>query len=73
MSSFSNHILKFAEKYGDILSIRFLGPRIVMLNGYKRVKEVYLQQGDNLADRPVLPMIYDIAEDKGQSCKYNLK
>uniref|UniRef100_A0A8C1LQY2 Cytochrome P450, family 2, subfamily P, polypeptide 6 n=1 Tax=Cyprinus carpio TaxID=7962 RepID=A0A8C1LQY2_CYPCA len=61
-------VAKFAEKYGDILSIRFLGPRIVILNGYKRVQEVYLQQGDNLADRPVLPMIYDIAEDKGQSC-----
>ncbi|XP_048062341.1 cytochrome P450 2J2-like isoform X1 [Megalobrama amblycephala] len=56
---------KFAEKYGDILHIRILGPRIVILSGYKRVKEVYTQQGDNLADRPVLPMINDISEDKG--------
>ncbi|XP_051731720.1 cytochrome P450 2J2-like isoform X15 [Ctenopharyngodon idella] len=58
-------VAKFAEKYGDILHIRILGPRIVILSGYKRVKEVYVQQGDNLADRPVLPMIHDISEDKG--------
>ncbi|NP_001076518.1 cytochrome P450 2P7 [Danio rerio] len=57
--------LKFAEKYGKIFSIRLFGPRIVVLDGYKLVKEVYLQQGDNLADRPILPMFYDITEDKG--------
>ncbi|XP_051731727.1 cytochrome P450 2J4-like isoform X21 [Ctenopharyngodon idella] len=57
--------LKFAEKYGKIFNIRFFGPRIVVLDGYKLVKEVYLQQGDNLADRPVLPLFYDITGDKG--------
>ncbi|XP_073709125.1 cytochrome P450 2J2-like [Garra rufa] len=58
-------LAKFAEKYGDVLSIRIFGLRIVVLNGYKRVKEVYVQQGENLVDRPMLPMIYDIFGDKG--------
>ncbi|XP_043076361.1 cytochrome P450 2J3-like [Puntigrus tetrazona] len=58
-------LVKFAEKYGDVLSIRFFGLRIVMLNGYKRVKEMYVQQGDNLVDRPMLPIFYDIFGDKG--------
>uniref|UniRef100_A0A8C2K1X8 Cytochrome P450, family 2, subfamily P, polypeptide 6 n=1 Tax=Cyprinus carpio TaxID=7962 RepID=A0A8C2K1X8_CYPCA len=58
-------LAKFAEKYGDVLSIRFFGLRIVVLSGYKRVKEVYVQQGENLVDRPMLPMIYDIFGDKG--------
>ncbi|XP_052391940.1 cytochrome P450 2J4-like isoform X1 [Carassius gibelio] len=56
---------EFAEKYGKIFSLRILGPRIVVLDGYKLVKEVYLQQGDNLADRPVLPLFYEIVGDKG--------
>uniref|UniRef100_A0A8C1Z0Q2 Cytochrome P450 2J2-like n=1 Tax=Cyprinus carpio TaxID=7962 RepID=A0A8C1Z0Q2_CYPCA len=56
---------EFAEKYGKIFSLRILGPRIVVLDGYKLVKEVYLQQGDNLADRPLLPLFYDIIGDKG--------
>ncbi|XP_048062346.1 cytochrome P450 2J4-like isoform X1 [Megalobrama amblycephala] len=56
--------LKFAEKYGKIFNIRVFGPRIV-LDGYKLVKEVYLQQGDNLADRPMLPLFYDITGDRG--------
>ncbi|XP_051731717.1 cytochrome P450 2J4-like isoform X12 [Ctenopharyngodon idella] len=56
---------KFAEKYGKIFSLRIFGPRIVVLNGYKLVKEVYTQQGDNLADRPALPLFHDITGDRG--------
>ncbi|NP_956914.1 cytochrome P450 2P9 [Danio rerio] len=56
---------KFAERYGNIFSLRLFGPRIVVLNGYNLVKEVYIKQGDNLADRPVLPLFYEIIGDKG--------
>ncbi|XP_050994272.1 cytochrome P450 2J3-like isoform X2 [Labeo rohita] len=56
---------KFAKQYGNILSIRILGSRIVVLIGYKTVKQVYLQEGDNLADRPKLPIFYDTFGDKG--------
>uniref|UniRef100_A0A673GAJ3 Cytochrome P450, family 2, subfamily P, polypeptide 6 n=1 Tax=Sinocyclocheilus rhinocerous TaxID=307959 RepID=A0A673GAJ3_9TELE len=52
------------KKYGNILSIRILGPRIVVLIGYKTVKEAYLEEGDNLADRHKLPIFYDIFGDK---------
>ncbi|RXN37188.1 cytochrome P450 2J2-like protein [Labeo rohita] len=62
----TNYILQFAEKYGKIFSLRILGSRIVVLDGYKLVKEVYLQQDDNLAGRPVLPLFYDIVGDKGR-------
>ncbi|RXN24294.1 cytochrome P450 2J2-like isoform X2 [Labeo rohita] len=55
----------FAKQYGNILSIRILGSRIVVLIGYKTVKQVYLQEGDNLADRPKLPIFYDTFGDKG--------
>jgi len=36
------------------------------LNGYELVKEVYIQQGDNLSNRPMLPLFIDIVGDKGQ-------
>ncbi|XP_055041793.2 cytochrome P450 2J4 isoform X3 [Misgurnus anguillicaudatus] len=55
--------LEFAKKYGKIFSIR-IGPRIVVLDGYKLVKEVYVQQGDNLADRPNIPL-YEFFENRG--------
>ncbi|TRY57099.1 hypothetical protein DNTS_023979 [Danionella cerebrum] len=58
-------VAKFAETYGDVLSINILGQRVVIINGYKQVKKVYVHQGDNLADRPVLPMVYDLSEDNG--------
>ncbi|XP_031430211.1 cytochrome P450 2J4-like [Clupea harengus] len=57
--------VKFAEKYGQIFSIRFFGPRIVVLNGLKLVREAYVHQGENFADRPSLPIFADIVGDKG--------
>lgn len=66
-SGSDNRILQFAEKYGKIFSLRILGPRIVVLDGYKLVKEVYLTHDDSLAGRPILPLFYDIVGDKGQS------
>ncbi|KAG1939524.1 cytochrome P450 2J3-like [Pimephales promelas] len=56
---------KFAEKYGKIFSLKILGTRMVFLDGYKLVKEVYTQQGDNLSDRPSLPLFYDLIGDRG--------
>ncbi len=64
--SVTNPILQFAEKYGKVFSLRILGSRIVVLDGYKLVKEVYLRHDDSLAGRPVLPLFYDIVGDKGQ-------
>uniref|UniRef100_A0A673GFN1 Cytochrome P450, family 2, subfamily P, polypeptide 6 n=1 Tax=Sinocyclocheilus rhinocerous TaxID=307959 RepID=A0A673GFN1_9TELE len=64
LCSFSHIFFSLQKKYGNILSIRILGPRIVVLIGYKTVKEAYLEEGDNLADRHKLPIFYDIFGDK---------
>ncbi|XP_030626552.1 cytochrome P450 2J3 [Chanos chanos] len=58
-------LTKFAEEYGNVFSVRFFGPRIVVLNGYKLVKEVYIQQGEVLVDRPSLPLFADIVNNRG--------
>ncbi|XP_066532433.1 cytochrome P450 2J2-like [Hoplias malabaricus] len=54
-----------AEKYGRVFSVRIFGPRLVLLNGYKLVKKVYVDQGDDYADRPDVPMLQDTVGGKG--------
>ncbi|XP_062411729.1 cytochrome P450 2J2-like [Sardina pilchardus] len=56
---------KFAEKYGDIFTLRALGSRMVVFNGHKVVREAYIKQGENFVDRPSLPLFSDIYGNKG--------
>ncbi|XP_030626551.1 cytochrome P450 2J2 [Chanos chanos] len=56
---------EFAEKYGSIFSVRIFGQKVVVLNGHKVVKEAFIQQGDNFADRPSLPIFEDVFGNKG--------
>ncbi|XP_028818306.1 cytochrome P450 2J2-like [Denticeps clupeoides] len=58
-------LYEFAKKYGNIFSMNIFGPRAVFLNGTKMLKEAFVQNGENFADRPHFPIFEDAIGDNG--------
>uniref|UniRef100_UPI003AAB2A06 cytochrome P450 2J4-like n=1 Tax=Centroberyx gerrardi TaxID=166262 RepID=UPI003AAB2A06 len=56
---------KFAEKYGNIFSLRLFGGRIVVINGYKLVREALVERVEDYTDRPVIPLFQEAFRNKG--------
>ncbi|XP_075043036.1 cytochrome P450 2G1-like isoform X1 [Mixophyes fleayi] len=50
-----NSLMKLSEKYGNVFTI-YLGSRpVVVVTGYKLVKEIYLDNGDDYLNRGEMP------------------
>ncbi|XP_072193255.1 cytochrome P450 2D6 [Excalfactoria chinensis] len=47
---------KFRKKFGNIFSLQNCWTNVVVLNGYKTVKEALVNKSEDFADRPYLPM-----------------
>ncbi|XP_070687745.1 cytochrome P450 2J4-like [Pempheris klunzingeri] len=56
---------EFAEKYGNIFSLRLFGGRIVVLNGHKLVREALVERGEDYIDRPSIPIFEAVFGKKG--------
>uniref|UniRef100_A0A3P9CTN5 Cytochrome P450 2J2-like n=1 Tax=Maylandia zebra TaxID=106582 RepID=A0A3P9CTN5_9CICH len=52
-------------KYGKIFSLRLFGGRVVVLNGYKLLREALVQQGEDFTDRPAVPIFEDLFGNNG--------
>ncbi|XP_041646900.1 cytochrome P450 2J4-like [Cheilinus undulatus] len=59
------NLTQFAEKYGDVYSLRMGQEWMVVLNGFEVLKEALVNQGDCLADRPPLPLCIDACHGLG--------
>ncbi|XP_030648629.1 cytochrome P450 2J2 [Chanos chanos] len=65
---FDHHAMdKVAKQYGDIFSLRRGGEKMVVVSGYKSVKEVLITQGDYFLDRPVSPLFTEAFQGYGIS------
>uniref|UniRef100_A0A672ZBL0 Cytochrome P450 2J1-like n=1 Tax=Sphaeramia orbicularis TaxID=375764 RepID=A0A672ZBL0_9TELE len=59
------HVWLISGTYGDVYSLR-MGPNfLVVLNGFKVVKEALVKQADSFADRPLLPLQLDVFSTLG--------
>ncbi|KAL7397020.1 hypothetical protein ABVT39_015379 [Epinephelus coioides] len=56
---------EFAEKYGNIFSLQIFGGRVVVLYGYKLVREALVQRGEDYTDRPTVPLFEALVGRKG--------
>ncbi|XP_069581598.1 cytochrome P450 2J4-like [Brachyistius frenatus] len=56
---------EFAEKYGNIFTLRIFGGRTVIVHGYTLVRQALVQQAADFTDRPSTPLIQAISGNKG--------
>ncbi|XP_072529633.1 cytochrome P450 2J2-like [Salminus brasiliensis] len=56
-----------SEIYGDIFSLRLASQRIVLVSGYRLVKEILVNQRHNFLDRPVSPLFNEVHQGNGIS------
>ncbi|XP_043921514.1 cytochrome P450 2F2-like [Protopterus annectens] len=56
---------KIAKKYGNIFSIYMGSNPVVILHGYKTVKEALVDYAIEFADRPNDPLFFAMSNDKG--------
>ncbi|XP_068449179.1 cytochrome P450 2J4-like [Clinocottus analis] len=50
------YFTKLADVYGKVFSVRLGGEKMVILSGYKILKEAFVTQADNFVDRPLNAM-----------------
>ncbi|XP_076583276.1 uncharacterized protein LOC143318698 [Chaetodon auriga] len=51
------YFTKLADIYGNVFSVRLGGDKMVLVSGYKMVKEAIVAQAENFVDRPYSPMM----------------
>ncbi|XP_069030881.1 cytochrome P450 2J6-like isoform X2 [Embiotoca jacksoni] len=56
---------EFAEKYGNIFTLRIFGGRTVIVHGYTLVRQALVQQAADFIDRPSTALIQAISGNKG--------
>ena len=56
---------QLSKKYGNVFTV-YLGPKkVVVLAGYKTVKQALVNHADEFGDRELVPLIHSLSQGNG--------
>ncbi len=59
-------LMEMAKTYGNVFSINLGGQRVVVLNGFKAVREALVKNAEAFAGRPHLVLTQELTEGQGK-------
>ncbi|KAM3597560.1 uncharacterized protein V6R79_006150 [Siganus canaliculatus] len=60
-----NTLCELSKKYGSVFTVHFGTTKVVVLAGYKTVKEALVNNAEEFGDRAISPLFYDLNEGHG--------
>ena len=57
--------VQLSKKYGSIFTVHFGPKKVVVLAGYKTVKQALVNQAEDFGDRDITPAFYDFNQGHG--------
>ncbi|XP_038841621.1 cytochrome P450 2K1 isoform X2 [Salvelinus namaycush] len=58
-------LCELSKKYGSIFTVHFGPKKVVVLAGYKTVKQALVNQAEDFGDRDITPVLYDFNQGHG--------
>ncbi|XP_075427027.1 cytochrome P450 2J2-like isoform X8 [Ascaphus truei] len=58
-------LIQLAQVYGDVYTVWLGHTPVIVLNGYRAVREVLISHSEDFTGRPVLPLFMDLIGEKG--------
>jgi hypothetical protein len=59
------YVLQLSKKYGSVFTVHFGPTKVVILAGYKTVKQALVNHAEEFGDRGMLPVLYDFTNGHG--------
>ncbi|XP_055754651.1 cytochrome P450 2K1-like isoform X2 [Salvelinus fontinalis] len=60
-------LCKLSKKYGSVFTVHFGPTKVVILAGYKTVKQALVNHAEEFGDRGMLPVFYDFTNGHGKA------
>ncbi len=63
---------QLSKKYGSVFTVYFGNNKVVVLAGYKAVKEALVSNAEEFGDRDISPIFYETNQGHGKSFRYEI-
>ena len=61
------YVLQLSKKYGSVFTIYFGPKKVVVLVGYKTVKQALVNHAEEFGDRDITPLFHDLNKGHGKT------